>query len=360
MTALAFSLARLRARVAMSRRLRAAAICALLGVASSLLLPVLLPRLAGSQPRSAPPVPPTSCLISEGLSIGGLRVGMTAAQAFALTGPPTGRRLAGADVTYTLRPPWSRITVRGETVRSVATQSSRCRNQRGLGPGSTLSEVQRRYPDQLGSLVPATDGEILRYPFLGIAFTLRQGRVVEVIVFRPDAAVARALPMRVVPWLDPSAPLGSRQNPVAVGQRTTVTTEDPLEGFRRFAVTLLRVVRGSEAWELIQRANRFNPPPRAGYEYFLTLVRVEYLQGRSDRVSTIGQASFRLLSGQSRSFYERFVAAVPPDPALGTSLFPGGYTEGWMAWEIVSGDFPLLGFGVRYDGSGGTWFKTWP
>ncbi len=344
----------------MSRPSRAAAIRALLGVAGILVLPALLAGPASAQPRSAPLVPPASCLISEGLSIGGLRVGMTAAQAFALTGPPTGRRLAGADVTYTLRPPWSHITVRSGTVRSVATQSPRCRNQRGLGPGSTLSEVQRRYPDEPSSLVPAADGEVLRYPFLGIAFTLRKGRVVEVIVFRPDAGVARALPMPVVPWLDPSAPLGSRQNPVALGQRATVTTEDFLEGFRRFAVTLLRVVRGNEAWELVQRANRFNPPPRAGYEYFLTLVRVEYLQGRSDRVSTISQAGFRLLSGQSRSFYERFVAVVPPDPALHTSLFPGGYTEGWMAWEIVSGDSALLGFGVRYDGAGGLWFKTWP
>jgi hypothetical protein len=88
---------------------------------------------------------------------------------------------------YALRPPWSQMTVRGGSVLQVSTKNGGCRTGHGLGPGVGAVAVRRTYVDTpVSTLTQTPEGDLLSYPFAGIAFLLVRGRVSRVDVFRAD------------------------------------------------------------------------------------------------------------------------------------------------------------------------------
>lgn len=47
-----------------------------------------------------------------------------------------------------------------------------------------------------------------------------------------------------------------------------------------------------------------------------------------------------------------------PTPSLSTSLYSGGQQEGYVAFKVKKSDVnPKIGYGVKYDGTEGIWFK---
>ena len=156
------------------------------------------------------------------------------------------------------------------------------------------------------------------------------------------------------PTPDTAAEVGTRMNPIPLGQQVgAVTTE--LGETRQYNVTVLETVRGEPAWVAVQDANMFNDPPAEGNEYVLARARVEYLSGPSDETSEISVWDFNIVTSAGVTLDPPSI--VDPEPAFEAQFFPGGSVEGWMTFEVPANDpVPLLVFGMGYDGSGGVYF----
>lgn len=138
-----------------------------------------------------------SCAIAEGSAIGAVRIGMPVPAALAVTGPPSSQQTSGTVVVYQLRGAWSRMTAEYGLVTRLTTSAPGCRTSRGLGPGAASGAIRAAYPDaSVSTVTPLPDGELLSYPFVGIAFLVRGSRIETIEVFRPEATApgARSLP----------------------------------------------------------------------------------------------------------------------------------------------------------------------
>ena len=151
--------------------------------------------------------------------------------------------------------------------------------------------------------------------------------------------------------------LGSRQNPAPIGTSLIYNvTNDLFYGDYSVKITVLEVIRGDEAWQMIHDANIFNDPPPQGYEYILAKIRFEYLWNSDpDRSIDISQYSFDAFSEDGVKYESPML--VTPDPQLSTTLYPGGTKEGWGAYQVaIDDEHPLL---VYDQVNGGAWFKLY-
>ena len=139
------------------------------------------------------------------------------------------------------------------------------------------------------------------------------------IALMPDAAIP------VDPQLT-AAPLTTdgqtREQPASLNE--ALITED-------WAVTLLKVVRGEDAWQMTLAANQFNDPAPAGQEYLAAFVRVRNLNP-ADKTIRIDSSSFKTI-GSANALYDA-PSVVDPDPPLEAALYPGGEVEGWVILQI--------------------------
>jgi len=156
----------------------------------------------------------------------------------------------------------------------------------------------------------------------------------------------------------------SRGNPVGIGTPLSIWVGSAgvasyYTNDHEVRITLLQIVRGSEAWQLIYDANMFNDPPEAGFEYILAKVRFEYLTGPTpDTAYDVSPVWFDAISSDGKEYDTAYV--VGPDPSIRTDLYPGASHEGWAAFQVAQSDAkPVMTFGRRYDGTGGVWFKLY-
>lgn len=162
------------------------------------------------------------------------------------------------------------------------------------------------------------------------------------------------------PTPTPQPAIGSsRRSPAPVGTRLGIEARDFGFGtLRSFAVTIVEVVRGEQAWSMIQASNMFNDPPGPGNEYVLIRANVELLSSEDDSAYSVSIVDFNLVSATGR-FYD-FPFTVEPEPRLDATIFSGAGVEGWMVWEVEEGDQPILAFQTSFDGQGGLWFSLSP
>lgn len=111
-------------------------------------------------------------------------------------------------------------------------------------------------------------------------------------------------------------------------------------------ITVLHVLRGEPAWNIIQNAYRFNLPPSPGSEYMLAWVRIDYTSGPEGHTDWVNQLDFGLLSSQGHDYIIPFNVR-PPQPFLSARLYPGARIEAWTIWQVsVDDPAPLLVFGL--------------
>ena len=122
----------------------------------------------------------------------------------------------------------------------------------------------------------------------------------------------------------------SREEPAALGE--TAITED-------WEFAILEVIRGEQAWERVQIANRYNDPPDEGMEYVLVKMRARYI-GTEDAYKSIREGHCKL-TGAENELYE-VPSVVDPEPAFGLDLYPGGESTGWMTLEAKEGEADLV------------------
>ncbi|MGH2453364.1 MAG: hypothetical protein ACRDF5_06335 [bacterium] len=140
---------------------------------------------------------PIPCPVIEGVGVGAVRIGMSAAEGLRLAGTPAGRVTGtrAQETVYLFATTLAQITVEGGLVSRIATRHPTCVTAQGVRIGDSEARMRVVYERAPGSL-RGRAGAVTRYvfPFTGIEFILTDGRVTLIEVFRPDALPARGTP----------------------------------------------------------------------------------------------------------------------------------------------------------------------
>ncbi len=157
--------------------------------------------------------------------------------------------------------------------------------------------------------------------------------------------------------------LNARVGPIATPIGSTVSCTIDVEGvgpseygqheLHDMKVTVLEVVRGEKAWELIRAADAFNKSPDAGFEYLLARIRLEYsMQGSQGGMPyTLNQGCFKLYSAENKEYAVPSIAAPQPQ-LIGKVFYSGSSYEGWVPFVAATNDKPFL-----FYTSGSIWFQ---
>ena len=121
--------------------------------------------------------------------------------------------------------------------------------------------------------------------------------------------------------------------------------------------TVRMVIRGEDAWAIIEEANMFNDPPHEGSEYILALIDFGFESSSVDDVQ-YDVSSWDFTSVSSPGVDQEISFVLDPEPILSGELYAGASLQGWASYEVPIGDpAPLLAFGRDFDGLGGMWFE---
>ncbi len=185
-----------------------------------------------------------------------------------------------------------------------------------------------------------------------------------------DTAPAVTPPPEPEPTTTPTLSPGySRSNPVGINVPLSIRVGEM--GLTRFddddnkyevRITLTELVRGEDAWQLIEEANIFNDPPESGHEYILAMIKFEYRTGPTlDTIYEVSPIWFDAVSSTGMVYDAAYkVGCVEtPDPSIKISLYPDASHEGWVPFHVAIDDDPLMNFGRSTDGTGGIWFKLY-
>ena len=123
-----------------------------------------------------------------------------------------------------------------------------------------------------------------------------------------------------------------------------------------YEITVLDVVRGQPALDLMNSVYPFVWDPDPGHEYMLVNVRMHYVKGPADGTNFIHQLHFNALSRHGVVYItpSRF---FPMQPFLVQALYPGSTFEGWTTWQVPTDDpAPLFAYGLDWPERGRAWF----
>lgn len=108
---------------------------------------------------------------------------------------------------------------------------------------------------------------------------------------------------------------------------------------RDWDISVNDVVRGDEAWTMVQEANQYNDPPDEGMDYIAVKIRARYI-GTEDNGAYISNNSLGIIGINSE--LNKQPPVVPPEPEFEYWLYPGGEVEGWAIYQVSKG-----GTGIR-------------
>ena len=130
------------------------------------------------------------------------------------------------------------------------------------------------------------------------------------------------------------------QTPLPPGSTLEIPVEAP--GVLKGANGIEVVVTGikEDAWPEVQAANQFNDPAEEGKRFYMVTVGVAYPTGGTS--TNISESDFRLI-GNHRLVYEPYdhSCGLIPDELSG-ELFPGGWTEGNICFQIPNDEAGLI------------------
>lgn len=147
----------------------------------------------------------------------------------------------------------------------------------------------------------------------------------------------------------------SRSNPAPVGTAQTINIES-YSGDYSTTITVTEVIRGADAWTMIQEANRYNSEPTSGTEYIVVKVKADLISAENDRSVSFSEYSFDCFNAQGTEYQN--VSVVDPSPEFSGSIYAGGSMEGYIVVSVDETDTaPRIVYGANYDGTGGIWFS---
>ena len=146
--------------------------------------------------------------------------------------------------------------------------------------------------------------------------------------------------------------VGVRSNPLPFGDTITVMENIYDDSFNAYAssfeITLLEMIRGDEAWEVIKNENEFNEPAEDGFEYVLVKVKGFLKDSETeDDFLWASSMNFDFVSSEGE-VYDWGSAVIPNE--FEKELYNGGTVEGFIVGQVKVGD----DFKVSYDSSEGS------
>jgi len=111
-------------------------------------------------------------------------------------------------------------------------------------------------------------------------------------------------------------------------------------------ITLVEVLRGDKAWELLRKVSASNGQPPSGFEYVLARIRFEYTErGKpGDKPYPLNEDQFIAFSSDGATQFPA-ATAVLPSPKLGRTMRSGDIAEGWIALLVARADRrPFMAF----------------
>ncbi len=144
----------------------------------------------------------------------------------------------------------------------------------------------------------------------------------------------------------------ARKAEITIGEGYATSTES-----FEARLTVLEVVRGEKAWDLVRTASPSNRLPESGMQYICARIRLEFgAKGETGELSYgIREEQFASVSEGGKQ-YER-PSVVLPKPELVGRLYPGESLEGWVVLLVsVEDKKPLMTFGNNYSR---VWFKLY-
>ncbi|WP_438317281.1 hypothetical protein [Sporosarcina sp. FA9] len=147
-------------------------------------------------------------------------------------------------------------------------------------------------------------------------------------------------------------PVGTRSNPLPFGDTITVKENIYDDSFNSYEsaldITLLELIRGEAAWEVIKNENMFNEPAAEGFEYVLIKAKGFLKESETDDDSLyFSNMNFKFVSNEGE-VYEWGSVVIPNE--LSKELYNGGTGEGFIANQVKIGD----DFKLSYDSSEGS------
>jgi hypothetical protein len=121
-------------------------------------------------------------------------------------------------------------------------------------------------------------------------------------------------------------------------------------------ITILEVVRGSDAWKLIKKADSSNKKPDKGYEYTMALISFK-MKARGLPGDKTFDLDWPLQLSSFSGDFEEYTAptVVTPEPVFKRTVRADEYAEGWIVRVVKKDDDrPLLLFDPA---SGGAWAR---
>ena len=147
----------------------------------------------------------------------------------------------------------------------------------------------------------------------------------------------------------------SRTNPAPVGAEQTIKVSGYYEEYTA-AVSVLEVIRGEEALNMVMDANMFNRQPADGKEYIVVKARVAVNDVKENKAVSVSKYMFDCFSSGNTEYGRSFT--VDPEPSLSGDIYAGGSIAGYMTFLADKDDSaPKIVFGRNFDGTGGIWFS---
>ncbi len=139
-----------------------------------------------------------------------------------------------------------------------------------------------------------------------------------------------------------------RAAPIGTPANLTITTGDAYTSLvERHAarLTVLEVVRGPRAWNLVKRASASNPMARNGYEYLLARVRFEFEPERRSANNSYLMRENRFIALSQDGVEYDPVSIEYPKPACSGKVYSGDSLTGWVTFLVAQEDEkPVLVF----------------
>jgi hypothetical protein len=104
-------------------------------------------------------------------------------------------------------------------------------------------------------------------------------------------------------------------------------------------ITIIEVIRGSGAWDLLRKQAASNKEPDPGFEYVLARIRFEYAaRGKpGDKIYDLREDQFTAFSSDGSTQYPS-ANTIPPEPRLSGTLHSGDSAEGWIVVLVARGE----------------------
>lgn len=130
-------------------------------------------------------------------------------------------------------------------------------------------------------------------------------------------------------------------------------------------ITVLEIVRGEKALDLVRHAGASNPVPKSGFDYVLARIRFQFSARAvpENHDYTLNPSQFAAMSADGVT-YPAPVLAAPVQPALHATLRSGQSAEGWIVLQVPHADCsPLMLFtadvGSTFHEGGGSLFRLY-